>query len=115
MTQPLLALENVSIHFGNKRVVDNLNLELRAGERLALVGESGSGKTVTALSILRLLPQTRISGRILFNGENLVAKSDDALRQVRGADIAMVFQEPMSALNPLYTIGAQIAESHDAA
>lgn len=111
MTQPLLALENVSIHFGNKRVVDNLNLELRAGERLALVGESGSGKTVTALSILRLLPQTRISGRILFNGENLVAKSDDALRQVRGADIAMVFQEPMSALNPLYTIGAQIAES----
>lgn len=111
MTQPLLALENVSIHFGNKRVVDNLNLELRAGERLALVGESGSGKTVTALSILRLLPQTRISGRILFNGENLVDKSDDALRQVRGADIAMVFQEPMSALNPLYTIGAQIAES----
>ena len=111
MATPLLELENITIHFGNKKVVDKLNLEIRPGERLALVGESGSGKTVTALSILRLLPHTRISGRILFNGEDLLQKSEDALRQVRGADVAMVFQEPMSALNPLYTIGNQIMET----
>ncbi len=108
---PLLVLQNVSIRFGKKQVVENLNLEIRAGERLALVGESGSGKTVTALSVLRLLPQTRISGSILFNGEDLVQKSEDEIRRIRGADIAMVFQEPMSALNPLYTIGNQIIET----
>jgi microcin C transport system ATP-binding protein len=111
LSQPLLSLQNVSIDFGRKRVVDNLSLDVYPGERLALVGESGSGKTVTALSVLRLLPHTRIQGNILFRGENLVDKSEDELREVRGADIAMVFQEPMSALNPLYTIGSQIIES----
>lgn len=111
MTTPLLRLENVTIELGRKTVVHNLNLELAAGERLALVGESGSGKTVTALSILRLLPKARVSGRILLNGEDLVSKSDDALRRIRGADVAMIFQEPMTALNPVYRIGQQVSES----
>ncbi|MDQ8035943.1 MAG: dipeptide ABC transporter ATP-binding protein [Pedobacter sp.] len=108
---PLLALENLSINFGRKRVVHGISLELHAGERLALVGESGSGKTVTALSILRLVQQARVSGKILFQGNDLLQKSEEQIRQVRGADIAMVFQEPMSALNPLYTIGSQIIET----
>lgn len=107
----LLQLEDVSIAFGEKLVVRNLNLELRAGERVALVGESGSGKTVTALSILRLLPKARITGKIKLNGVDLVSKSEAELRRVRGADIAMIFQEPMTALNPVYRIGQQIAES----
>lgn len=107
----LLQLEDVSIAFGDKLVVRNLNLELRAGERVALVGESGSGKTVTALSILRLVPKARITGRILLDGVDLVAKSDAELRRIRGADVAMIFQEPMTALNPVYRIGQQIAES----
>lgn len=108
---PLLQLENLSINFGRKRVVHGINLELRAGERLALVGESGSGKTVTALSILRLVQHARLGGRILFHGENLLQKSESELRRMRGGDIAMVFQEPMSALNPLYSIGSQIIET----
>ncbi|HEX6591220.1 MAG TPA: dipeptide ABC transporter ATP-binding protein [Moraxellaceae bacterium] len=111
LNPPLLALENVSIRFGRRPVVQGINLELRAGERLALVGESGSGKTVTALSILRLVQQARVSGKILFQGQDLLQKSEDEIWQVRGGDIAMVFQEPMSALNPLYTIGSQIIET----
>ena len=111
MTAPLLALENVSIAFGNKLAVDSLNLEVRPGERLALVGESGSGKTVTALSILRLLSQPKISGSIRFQGQDLLQKSEHELRQIRGRDIAMIFQEPMTALNPLFTIGNQIIET----
>jgi len=108
---PLLALKDVSIHFGNKQVVDHINLQVNPGERLALVGESGSGKTVTAQSILRLLANTRIEGRIEFRGENLLQKSDAELRRIRGSDIAMIFQEPMSSLNPLFTIGNQIIET----
>lgn len=111
MTTPLLSLENVSIAFGNKKVVDNLSFQVRAGERVALVGESGSGKTVTALSILRLVSQARVSGHIRFQGEDLLAKSESEIQQIRGGDVAMVFQEPMSALNPLYTIGNQIIET----
>src|SRR5690606_10173684 len=81
------------------------------GERLALVGESGSGKTITALSILRLAQNARISGSIKLQGRELLDLPDEEIRKVRGADIAMVFQEPMSALNPLYTIGNQIIET----
>jgi microcin C transport system ATP-binding protein len=108
---PLLALENLSVSFGDERVVNGISLEIGAGERFALVGESGSGKTVTALSILRLLPHTRLEGRIEFQGQDLVRKSNAEIRRIRGADIAVIFQEPMSALNPLYTVGRQIIET----
>jgi microcin C transport system ATP-binding protein len=111
MNDTLLDISHLSIFFGNKKAVDDISLSLKRGERLALVGESGSGKTVTALSILRLLDKVRTEGRILFEGEDLQQKSEEELRQIRGRDISMIFQEPMSALNPLYTIGNQIAES----
>ncbi|MGB3611634.1 MAG: dipeptide ABC transporter ATP-binding protein [Cellvibrio sp.] len=111
MNQPLLAIEQLTISFGKKRVVQNLNLQINAGERLALVGESGSGKTISALSILRLAQHASVSGSIRFQGEELLDKSEEEIRQIRGAEIAMVFQEPMSALNPLYTIGNQIIET----
>ncbi|RKP48339.1 ABC transporter ATP-binding protein [Trinickia fusca] len=109
--QPLLRIEDLSIGFGDKSVVRDLNLAVSRGERVALVGESGSGKSVTALSILRLVQHAKYAGRIMFDGEDLLSKSEQQMRGVRGADIAMVFQEPMTALNPLYTIGKQIAES----
>jgi len=108
---PLLSLENVSVHFGHRPVVKDLNLEVAAGERLALVGESGSGKTITALAILRLQGRARISGRIRLDGVDLLQQSEDYLRGVRGSEIAMIFQEPMLALNPLFTIGSQIGET----
>ncbi|MBI1889399.1 MAG: ABC transporter ATP-binding protein [Burkholderiales bacterium] len=109
----LLSIENLSISFGDpaqaKRVVDDVSFTIQAGEKFGLVGESGSGKTVTALSILRLL-HANVSGHIQFGGMDLVSASERALRGIRGKEIAMIFQEPMSALNPLYTIGNQIAE-----
>jgi len=108
---PLLTLKNLSISFGSKTAVHSLNLSIQRGERVALVGESGSGKTVTALSILRLLSQARVGGEIAFNGQDLNRLSDTDLRKVRGGDISMIFQEPMTALNPLFTIGNQIAET----
>ena len=111
MPAPLLSLRGVSVAFGRKRVVDGLDLDVRAGERVALVGESGSGKTQSALAILRLATQARIGGRILFDGEDLLGYDDARMRRLRGSDIAMIFQEPMSALNPLYTIGDQIRET----
>jgi microcin C transport system ATP-binding protein len=91
--------------------VDGLDIAIAAGERVALVGESGSGKTVTALAVLGLLGGANVTGRILFEGENLLQQSEAALRQIRGRDIAIVFQEPMTALNPLFTIGDQIGET----
>lgn len=111
MSDTILALNNLSISFGEKRAVEQLNLSMQRGERLALVGESGSGKTVTALSILRLLQHATLDGEIRFNNEDLLQKTEEQLRDIRGADIAMIFQEPMTALNPLFTIGNQIMES----
>ncbi len=108
---PLLALRDVHIRIGERLLVDNLNLHIHAGERVALVGESGSGKTITAQSILRLLRNVHVEGRIDFRGENLLDKSEPELRKIRGAEIAMIFQEPMSSLNPLYSIGNQIIET----
>src|SRR6201747_1741092 len=111
VTVPLLQLEGLSIGFGDKTVVRDLNLSIGRGERVALVGESGSGKSVTALSILGLADNARHTGRILLDGDDLLKKSEQQIRGIRGRDIAMVFQEPMTALNPLFTIGKQIAES----
>lgn len=106
----LLDLQDLRVSFGGHEVVKGVSFQLRAGEKLALVGESGSGKTITALSLLGLVPQARTQGRALLNGRDLLAMSEPELRQMRGGDVAMVFQEPMTALNPLMTVGDQIAE-----
>src|SRR5262245_29458489 len=97
---------------GSVAAVDDVSFHVGPGETLGLVGESGSGKSVTALSILRLVqpPGRIVSGRILFKGRDLLALDERAMRQVRGAEIALIFQEPMTALNPVFTIGDQIAE-----
>jgi microcin C transport system ATP-binding protein len=108
---PLLELDHLRVAFGDTVAVDDVTLAIARGERVALVGESGSGKSVTALSVLRLLNDAQVSGAIRFDGEDLLAKSERAMRGLRGSDIAMIFQEPMTALNPLYTIGDQIAET----
>jgi microcin C transport system ATP-binding protein len=107
----LLEVRELSVEFGARRVVDRVSFSLDAGEKLALVGESGSGKTVTALSLLRLIESARLSGEILFSGKDVLGMSEPELRALRGSDIAVIFQEPMTALNPIYTVGDQIAES----
>lgn len=113
--EPLLQVEDLCVEFdgptGWVRVVDGVSFNIARGEKFALVGESGSGKTVSALALLRLLPQARVSGRVRFEGQDLAALDERAMRAVRGKQIAMIFQEPMSALNPLFPIGNQIAES----
>jgi oligopeptide transport system ATP-binding protein len=114
--EPLLAVRNLSVAFrgerGVVRAIDAIDLEIRAGETLAIVGESGSGKSVTALSILGLLADNaRVqSGRILFEGRDLLTLAPAAMRAIRGRSISMIFQEPMSSLNPVLTIGRQVAE-----
>ena len=117
MADPLLQIENLHTFFygdgGVARAVDGVSFSIGAGETVGLVGESGSGKSVTALSVLRLVrPPGRIEegSRILFEGRDLVTMGERELRAVRGARIAMVFQEPMTALNPVFTVGEQIAE-----
>jgi microcin C transport system ATP-binding protein len=106
----LLDIQNLSVKFGASTVVDNVSFSIAPGEKFALVGESGSGKTVTSLSILRLNQDAGYEGRILFEGSDILKKPEPAMRAVRGKDVAMIFQEPMTALNPLFTIGNQIAE-----
>ena len=106
----LLEVEQLEVRFGDKAVVRGVSFAIAAGEKLALVGESGSGKTITALSLLRLVPDARITGQARLRGRDLLALSEREMRGVRGGDIAMVFQEPMTALNPLMTIGQQITE-----
>lgn len=116
MAEPLLKIENLSVGFrtdrGRVQAVDGVSLHVDKGETLAIVGESGSGKSVTALSILRLLGDAGEveQGRILFAGEDLAHLSMQQIRQIRGDRIAMIFQEPMSSLNPVLTIGKQVAE-----
>jgi oligopeptide transport system ATP-binding protein len=118
MMDTLLEIKNLHVQFksdeGVALVLDGINLRVERGETLGLVGESGCGKSVTGLSILRLIPNPpgRITaGEILFNGENLLKKSPDEIRSIRGGQIAMIFQDPMTSLNPVYTIGDQIAEA----
>jgi microcin C transport system ATP-binding protein len=110
MSAPLLSIENLVVRFGDARVVDDVSFTVAAGEKFALVGESGSGKSITALSVLRLVDAAVTTGAIRFGGEDLCAKSEREMRGLRGRDIAMIFQEPMTALNPLYTVGNQIGE-----
>jgi len=107
----LLEVRDLSVDFGSRRVVDRVSFSLDAGEKLALVGESASGKTVTALSTLRLIENARLTGEILFNGKQVLKMSPEELRELRGRDIAVIFQEPMTALNPIYSVGDQIVES----
>jgi peptide/nickel transport system ATP-binding protein len=115
---PLLRLEDLRTHFftddGVVRAVDGVSFEVREGETLAVVGESGSGKSVTSLSILRLIaepPGRIVGGRILFRGKNLLELGPKAMRAIRGKEISMIFQEPMTSLNPVYTCGEQIMEA----
>jgi peptide/nickel transport system ATP-binding protein len=114
---PLLCLRGLHTHFetpeGVARAVDGVGFSVRAGRTLCLVGESGCGKSVTALSILRLVPPPGriVSGAILYRGQDLLAVSERAMRRIRGKEIAMVFQEPMTSLNPVFTIGSQIGEA----
>jgi microcin C transport system ATP-binding protein len=113
----LLKIDNLSVAFGHpgarEKVVDGVSFAMAPGEKLALVGESGSGKSVTALSILQLHDRSQSEyggGSIRFNGEELLGKSENAMRAIRGRDIAMIFQEPMTALNPVYSVGEQLIE-----
>ena len=109
---PLLEIDNLTIRFGASRALRELSLRLEAGQVLGLVGESGSGKSVTALAVLRLLDAAAsIDGAIRFDGQNLLALEPETMRKLRGRDIAMIFQEPMTALNPVMPIGEQIAEA----
>jgi oligopeptide/dipeptide ABC transporter ATP-binding protein len=118
MTQPLLEVKNLRTYFvsakGTRvvRAVDGVSFTLNEGETLGIVGESGSGKTVTSLSILRLLPPAAriVDGEIWFAGENLLKKSEREMQRVRGSQITMILQDPLMSLNPLFTIGEQIAE-----
>jgi microcin C transport system ATP-binding protein len=109
---PLLSIRNLCVAFDESTVVDAVSLDIAAGEKFALVGESGSGKTVTALSVLRLNQGASYRGEILWEGrDNLLAWSESKMRGLRGREAAMIFQEPMTALNPLYTVGNQIVET----
>jgi len=118
MTSPLLQVKDLATHFVSARgtrvvrAVNEVSFSLDAGQTLGIVGESGSGKTTLALSLVRLLPPAaRIeSGEVLFEGEDLLKKSDTAMRRIRGRRIAMILQDPMASLNPLFTIGDQVAE-----
>jgi peptide/nickel transport system ATP-binding protein len=112
MLQPLLKVEDLRITFGQTPAVDGISFHINEGETLGLVGESGSGKSAASLAILRLLPPTaNITGNIAFGGNPLLTLPEDAMRRHRGCEIAMIFQEPMTALNPVMPIGQQIAEA----
>jgi oligopeptide/dipeptide ABC transporter ATP-binding protein len=118
MTSPLLTIDDLHISFATRtsdvRAVDGVDLEIFPGEVLGLVGESGSGKSVTARSIMRLVPMPpgkHVSGRILFHGEDLTTLPEREMETLRGSRIAMIFQDPMTFLNPLFTAGEQVSEA----
>src|SRR5262249_57042848 len=118
MTDPVLQLENLTVRLHLKRgqltAIDGVTFAVHRGETFGLVGESGSGKTATARSVMRLVPIAPgevVRGRILFEGTDILEYSPQQMRELRGKKIAMVFQEPMSALNPVFTVGKQIADA----
>jgi peptide/nickel transport system ATP-binding protein len=109
---PLLDVRDLSIGFGGQAAVRGISFQINAGETLGLVGESGSGKSAASLAVLRLLPGTAtVAGSVNFDGEDLLGLGEEAMRRRRGREIAMIFQEPMTALNPVMTVGGQIAEA----
>src|SRR6476661_3270633 len=118
MPKPLLEIKDLNVAFetnrGDIRPVRDVSLSIYPGQTVAVVGESGCGKSVTAMSILRLIPQPPgkvLGGQVLLDGRDLLKLPENGMRRVRGKDIAMIFQEPMTSLNPVYTIGEQIAEA----
>ncbi len=117
MTEPLLSVKNLEVEFDihgrRARAVDGVSFDLAAGEVLGVVGESGCGKSVSALSIMRLIPQPpgHVRGEVRFQGRDLLALPEREMREIRGGEIAMVFQDPLSSLNPVMTIGYQVAEA----
>src|SRR5260221_9456738 len=118
MSDPVLSVRSLSVEVappeGRRTVVEDLSFDLAAGETLCIAGESGSGKTMTGLSLMRLLPQpmARIAGgTVTLAGRELTGLSESDMRHVRGAEIAMVFQEPMTSLNPVLSIGRQLTEA----
>ncbi len=115
---PVLEVRDLKTHFftddGAVKAVDGVSFEVRTGETLGIVGESGCGKSVTSLSILRLIPSPPgkiVGGQILFEGKNLLDLEPGEMRKIRGNEISMIFQEPMTSLNPVYTCGDQIMEA----
>ncbi|MFX4271447.1 ABC transporter ATP-binding protein [Propionibacteriaceae bacterium Y1685] len=116
MTEPLLSIRNLDVTFGRgereTRAVDGVSYDVEAGKIVGVVGESGSGKSVTSLAVMGLLPKRgcRTAGEILFDGKNLLGRSDAELSKIRGKEIAMVFQDPMSSLNPVVPVGTQVTE-----
>ncbi|MFM8529350.1 MAG: ABC transporter ATP-binding protein [Ilumatobacteraceae bacterium] len=116
--EPLLSVRDLHVTFGTRegavKAVQGVSFDVAAGETVAIVGESGSGKSVTANSMLRLNfgADVRVSGQILLEGRDILAMSDEEARSVRGRDVAMIFQDPLTALNPFYTVGKQISEAY---
>ena len=114
--QPLIEIDNLSVQFatshGTVRAVEDLSYSVHPGEMVAIVGESGSGKSVSALAVMRLLPvnTARVAGSVRFGGRDLLSLNEEEMRRVRGREIAMIFQEPMTSLNPVLKIGLQITE-----
>ena len=111
----MLQIENLSVTIENREILKNISLDIEDGGIVGVVGESGCGKTMTALGVMGLLPGGAqiTSGKIMFNGENLLEKPQEQMRNLRGNDISMIFQEPMTSLNPTMKIGRQLLEVFD--
>ena len=111
----IISIKSLNMEINVKPILKNISININQGEMVGLVGESGSGKSVTALSILKLIDENVMfikSGQILFMDEDLLTKSEKEIQKIRGKDISMIFQEPMTSLNPVFTIGDQINEVH---
>ena len=116
MATPLLDVRNLKVSFrtedGTVRAVNDISFSVSPGETLGIVGESGSGKSVSMMSVMRLIfdPNARFEGEVLYKGQNLMELTQDQMRHIRGSEIAMIFQDPMTSLNPVYQVGWQISE-----